>query len=440
MSRMEPFSRENLNKIFKISPTHTNRIISRESKSLEFKESFGWRSLSKYLKTAAAFANTKGGYIVFGIADSPHKLIGLAGKRLAEFRDIDPEKLTGHFNEHFSPEIIWEVGEHELEGKFYGLIYVHKSDDRPVICTKVVGKDLKEGDIYYRYRGRSQRIKYTELKRMLEKNREREQALWMQHVSQIARIGVQEAGIFDLKTGIVRGKTGSFLIDESLLSQLSFIKEGEFSEVKGKPTLKLVGNVEMVGKLPTPVGRGKVIKTQGIRIGDIVTAFLNHERVLDPKEYIKQICFEATAFLPVYYFINMSGASCQVILDELEAVISRSQAKKRLIERLRVGEDQVMTNPTGDTKAAKKKRTYLHMANTKKLPEDLEEQELIYCLQAIRTMKKDDVKRNSKYLRQRLKQWFNKYYMSRDGRTADNLRRTICWIDEALYMKMSKSD
>ena len=69
MSDNEPFSQEELNEIFKISPTDPERVISRESSSLEFKESFGWMSLPNYLKTSVAYANTKGGYIVFGITE-----------------------------------------------------------------------------------------------------------------------------------------------------------------------------------------------------------------------------------------------------------------------------------------------------------------------------------------------------------------------------------
>jgi len=45
MERKTPFSQEDLNEIFKISPRDTERVISRENSSLEFKESFGWISL-----------------------------------------------------------------------------------------------------------------------------------------------------------------------------------------------------------------------------------------------------------------------------------------------------------------------------------------------------------------------------------------------------------
>ncbi len=42
MDAKTPFSQEALNEIFKISPKDPERVISRESSSLEFKESFGW--------------------------------------------------------------------------------------------------------------------------------------------------------------------------------------------------------------------------------------------------------------------------------------------------------------------------------------------------------------------------------------------------------------
>jgi len=74
MDDSKPFSQETLNEIFKISPHKPDRVISRECSWLEFKESFGWASIPKYMRTFAAFANAKCGYIVFGIANRPHIL------------------------------------------------------------------------------------------------------------------------------------------------------------------------------------------------------------------------------------------------------------------------------------------------------------------------------------------------------------------------------
>lgn len=428
------FSQEDLNEIFKISPTDTERVISRENSWLEFKESFGWASLPKYLKTSAAYANARGGYIVFGIANKPHRLCGLAGANLKFFEDLDPEKLSLNFNAHFAPEIEWEIQEYELYGKMYGLLYIHEAKDKPVVCIKEGGKELKESDIYYRYRGRSERIKYPELRAILEAKREKEQRLWMQHLNNIARIGVREAGIFDLHTGSVTGAGGSFLIDESLLSQLSFIKEGEFSEVKGKPTLKLIGHVEPLGGTVIGMAKKQIVKIKGIRTADIVIGALNQDDVPDPDEFIKQICFESTAFLPIYYFIKKSGMTLDKTVEMLESVVSRSATRGKLIERLKSGNTQALAIPNGSTSAATKKRMYAEAFRDNKTITEIAGEELGYCLQAIRGLTADEVNSNSKSIREFLRTQFNKHYASAKGPLADNLRRAICWVDEALNM------
>ena len=52
-------------------------LKSRESNTVEFKESFNKNSTAKYAKTMAAYANNSGGYIIFGIMDAPRNIIGL---------------------------------------------------------------------------------------------------------------------------------------------------------------------------------------------------------------------------------------------------------------------------------------------------------------------------------------------------------------------------
>jgi hypothetical protein len=435
MENHEPFSQEILNEIFKISFIKPDRVISRECGWLEFKESFGWASVPKYLRSLAAFANAKGGYIVFGIANNPHILKGLQGSNLQSFEDLDPEKMTNSLNEHFSPEIEWDVHQYELHGKTYGIFYVFESKNKPVVCRKDSGKELKEGDIYYRYRGRSERIKYSELHTILEQRREQEQRLWMRHVENIARIGVRESGIFDLKTGQVTGSGGSFLIDESMLSQLSFIKEGEFSEVKGKPALKLIGDLQAINSLPTAIVRKQIIKTKGIRIGDIVIGFLNQEPITEPLEFLKQICFEATAFLPCYYYIHKSGLSNNEIIEILSSVVSRSSSKNKLITRIKDKTTQELKPSSSDKPGIKIKREYMNQLIKNCVDSSITEKNLEYCLQAIRTLTIEEVKTHSIYLCGLLKQWFNKYYSSSRGSLADNMRRAICWVDEVMYKK-----
>lgn len=436
-----PFSQENLSKIFKISPRDPKRVISRENSSLEFKESFGWANLSKYLKTSAALANSKGGYIVFGIADRPHYLRGLLGTNLKMFEDIQPEKMSQHFNDHFVPEIEWEIEKYELQDKIFGLLYIREAKDKPVICTKNSGQNiLKEGDIYYRYRGRSERIRYPELRAILEARRQHEQEVWMEHLRTIARIGVNEAGIFDLSSGMISGPGGSFLIEESLLSQISFIREGNFSEDTGKPAFKVVGHLQSLSGTQQGSSKIKVEKIRGIRTGDIVLGALKREKVPEPHEYVKQVCFESTAFLPIYYFIRESGMTLDQIIEMIENVISRSQSRLKLIERLKNRTTLQLPIPKTQTPAAIKKREYADSLCNKKIDakNDICGKDLLYSLQAIRGLPDNQIRANSQYLATLLITWFNKHYASQEPYVADNLRRAICWVDEALNMSDCK--
>ena len=90
------------------------------------------------MKTSAAYANTKGGYIVFGIANRPHRLCGLSGANLNLFEGIDPEKMSLNFNNHFAPEIEWTIQEYELKGKVFGLLYIYLNSPKfkPVMPPK----------------------------------------------------------------------------------------------------------------------------------------------------------------------------------------------------------------------------------------------------------------------------------------------------------------
>lgn len=97
-----PFSQENLNWIFRIKG---NRVVTKESSTIEFKESFNWGNRYTYAKNFAAFANNKGGYLIFGIKDKPHEIVGLKNDK---FENFDNAKISGFINDCFSPEIVWD--------------------------------------------------------------------------------------------------------------------------------------------------------------------------------------------------------------------------------------------------------------------------------------------------------------------------------------------
>ena len=99
--------------------------------------------------------------------------------------------------------------------------------------------------------------------------------------------------------------------------------------------------------------------------------------------------------------------------------------------------NQYQSLPKNESATSKKKKIYIQEIKKKKVDVSLTEKDLVHCLQAIRGLTSEEVKKNSKYLRELLKTWFNKHYASAHGALAENLRRAICWVDEALYKKGS---
>ena len=230
-----------INQIIEFHPSIPDRVISRESGVLEFKESFNWGSNDSYAKSLAAFANNKGGYLVFGISNHPRFLKGLL---TSNFEDVDEEKITSYLNSVFSPEIAYNKSVIEINSKKIGVLQVFQSKNRPVTCIKNDG-ELKESDIYYRYIARSERIKYPDLKALLDQIKDKERKSWMEHFEKISKVGPMNAAVLDVIGGEITGSTGTLVIDKKLIPKLKFISEGNFRE-GGRPVLKLIGDVKPV--------------------------------------------------------------------------------------------------------------------------------------------------------------------------------------------------
>lgn len=222
-------------------------LFHREQKDLEFKESFNFSGLAEYLRDFAAFANNKGGYVIFGVTNSPRKLKGLTIKSLKQFSKIDEESISGFINEHFSPYLDWEMNLIEVNKKKFGVFYVNESIFKPVICKK--GEDrstIKNGEIYYRYAGRTEVIQYAELSYIINNRIAENNKLWLKKVKKISELDPMNVAILDTKSGIIEGGNRTLLIDKDIIDEIDFIREGEFNERKGSKTLKLIGSVKPV--------------------------------------------------------------------------------------------------------------------------------------------------------------------------------------------------
>ena len=425
-----PFTLAVLAEIFKTSSEAPDRLVSRESGHLEFKESYNWNSWPEYARTLAGFSNAEGGFIVFGVGDKPRHLKGL---RNNAFEEEDPGRIAEYLNDLLAPALCWETITHQISGKTFGLIYVHPAGYKPVIVTKSAEKILREGDIFYRYRGRTQRIKYAELRQLLEEQRRRERNDWLRHFLKVAKIGVENAAVMDVNSGLVTGPRGSFVIDESLLPKLKFVKEGEFKETSGAPTLKLVGDVKPLKGgffLPTKsVGRPEPVS---IHTQEIMYAFLDQERVPRPAEYIKSICHQPSARLPVYFFIQQARMEKDQALEIISKVIARNPSKERLAARIQSG-DPNLSSPVSDavSPAATKRREFRGRILSGDTLEEVPPPDLRYAAQAIRSFEKGEIKAD--FLLSLLKRWFDAYYDDRDTNIAHDLRLAICHVDKVLF-------
>lgn len=414
-----PFSKENLQEIFKIYTNNPRRLVSRESSCLEFKESFNYGSCDKYAKTMASFANNRGGYIVFGVKDKPKDVIGLKDNT---FENMEPTKLTNVLNSTFSPEIKWDCYLHDFNGVKTGLIYTYESKQKPIVCKNNSSNVLKEGSIYYRYQGSSEVIKYSELIHILEKERIKERRQWFRMLTKINAAGIENVSLLNLQSGEITGPVGNYYINEEFLPDLTFIKEGEFSETEGAPTLRMLGDAKPINM----VGTKREFIHKHINTLEVILSFLNQAKVSNPFEYIYAICEEPTGNYPIYYYIRQTEFDIPEILNRLESFDCRGQGKKMLIDRL--NKDKNFNKGKMDNQI----KDFYNKISAKTLPESISDDNLKYFFQAVTHL---SVKKLDKdYLFNYLKSIYqNKFYEQLPSLDITNMRFAVAHLDQILY-------
>jgi len=226
---------------FKFKVNSKGYLVNRESFDLEYKQSFNYGdSLIEYCRSMVGMANNRGGKIIFGIQDSPRIPKGLLNDK---FDNLDPNKVNQALFEHFSHDFDWEISSLEFNCLEFGVIEIKESQNKPVICKKTKPKLLREGAIYFRYRGETKEIAFPELSNILSKEREKERLLWVEHIGKISEIGPKNVQFMDVYKGEIHVGSEKILLDKNLLKHLKFVKEGQFVEKEGSPTLTLAGNI-----------------------------------------------------------------------------------------------------------------------------------------------------------------------------------------------------
>ena len=237
------FSKEILSELFQCDTNGC--LLSTESYDIEYKLNFNLDS--DLLKTMNGLANNRGGYIIFGVDPNTRELKGLSLDKIDFYlKKIDSEDVRGKILIACQPNIEYKHFLYNIGICKFIIIYVAQSKNKPHIFVNSQA-DIKPGDIFYRYNDSIKRIQYAELSAIIEDKRLKEQEKWMKFLGEIAKIGLDNVLIIDAKNGKMISSNNyesGIVLDESILSKFKLIKEGQFNEINGDPTLKIIGNLQ----------------------------------------------------------------------------------------------------------------------------------------------------------------------------------------------------
>lgn len=341
-----PLDSVTIHALFKMDVHGIWRFFPGETDEHECKASFRLRHSHVWLRAIAAPANNRGGYVLFGVHDKDSvqtdgndksfAVIGLSG---TEFVDLDPADLTLHIKSKLDPTPRVRSAVINFGDKTVGVLHVEQHPSRPVIVTKQEG-DIREGDIFFRYPGQSSRIKYSDLRTMLDERDALARKQILPMVEKLLNRGPDRILLADLDEGILVDGKQPIEIDKFLLEQLNFIREGQFSEVDGAPTLRLIGELRVAGD--------DRIESRGV-VTDInlLTNFLRQETLYRPLEYIRfSVKASHTEWLPIFYFAQQSKLNRAGLVAFIGGLGGTAKRREMFVNRAD-GTKKALTVPVG---------------------------------------------------------------------------------------------
>lgn len=103
-----------------------DEIRNGESSVLEFKRELPTDG-KKYLKTIVAFANSKGGKIVFGVDDKTLDIVGVDNSKVFQFMDA----IANAVSDTCEPMIVPDIKMQTIDGKLVIVVEVHQGQNKP---------------------------------------------------------------------------------------------------------------------------------------------------------------------------------------------------------------------------------------------------------------------------------------------------------------------
>jgi len=108
----------------------------------------------------------------------------------------------------------------EVDNKAFGVFRVEESLQKPVVAKKNQGP-VKDGEIYYRYRGQTRKVRHEELSRIIDERIERANNDWRNVLKEIGRIGASHVAVLDTTRAVARhGNTPVLAVDDALGARL----------------------------------------------------------------------------------------------------------------------------------------------------------------------------------------------------------------------------
>lgn len=311
-----------------------------ETAEQECKETFDLKKPTRIIKAIAALANHRGGFVFIGVSDNGCRAVGLPDDT---FANTDIASIADKIKTYLTPTPVFSKNVIDLDDVKVGFIHVEKHSLPPVIICRD-GDGLDDGTILFRYPGQSGRIKFGDLLAMLRERDRSAHTMLLSSAARLSEIGTDRALIVDTREGTVDAGEKQITIDRELADQLEFIREGEFEEREGAPTLRLVGDVRAVDAAGQVRER---IEARALTADMAVKAYLRREQVRSPMEYICLSVHVQRQWLPLHYFVHLSGQGTDAAIQLLEATDGVYQnSKQRALERLR-GQRSAYTTPTG---------------------------------------------------------------------------------------------
>jgi hypothetical protein len=298
----------------------TWRLSSGETDQHECKASFGFKHCHEWIRAIAALANNRGGYIFFGVHDKDgaatvesDKSYAITGLTNDEFVKADPADFTKLIRSYLDPTPNVLTVAAVVRAKTIGVMHVEQHPGRPVIVRTGDGKVLKEGDIFFRYPGSCERIKYSDLRAILDARDAAARLDVLPLVERLLALGPARALIADLDKGVLDDGKRPIVIDPALLDQIKFIREGEFDEKAGAPTLKLVGDVTANGDAVAT----KIVRAN-ITADAVLRNFLVGEKVAHPLDYLAHSAHSSREWQPVWFYAHHAEISAADAIERLK--------------------------------------------------------------------------------------------------------------------------